>query len=169
MLIYTDPSWRTTLSKKEALLEKQESTYQALEKHRLPFQQDYTDMASRRGRMMHSNDLFRRLKKIIPRFYVVPGNMEGYAALYYIPEGNIKYICACPVGMLTEYSVYILDDRDLPKKDLRGWRTVLIRCIEAGIVTEDAVRKEFGHPSNGIVSTFYRRHLYRIRNGRLPN
>jgi hypothetical protein len=53
-----------------------------------------------------------------------------------------------PKGWLTEFSYAMVDDRNLPTEERRGWRTVLIYCLMKGALSWKQVLTEFGEPED---------------------
>ena len=64
--------------------------------------------------------------------------------------GRIRLLTGVPKGWLTEFSYSLVDDRDLPTEERRGWRTVLIYCLMKGAVTLKQVLNNFGEPRDGF-------------------
>jgi hypothetical protein len=50
---------------------------------------------------------------------------------------------------MTEWSYSIVDDRNLPTEERRGWRTVVVYALLKGALSWDQVMAEFGDPSDG--------------------
>ena len=129
--------------------------------------------AARVGRAMHSSEVLRSLRRLIPDLYVMDGNIVGDLALYRIygqPQPDLdgrtyRYIGYMHEGLQPEFSQYEFDrGKDIPiRESRRGWRTVLLKLIKAGMTTEDACRKEFGE-AVGPASFRWYRELYKFRN-----
>jgi len=127
----------------------------------------------RRGRAMDASLFLQKLHHICPSLYVTQGGIVTDLALYVTngvnkPEwgGNpFKYLGYVTLGMMPEFSSYEFDEaRDvLIRTTEMGWRSVLIRFIENNILTEQQCNKEFGPPSGGESSLWYK-HLHNHRN-----
>jgi hypothetical protein len=144
----------------------------AVKKQRWDHQEEYQNTFARFGTPMHHSDLLRRIKKLVPSLYVVDGRIVGDLALYRTydqPQPDLegrtfRYLFYIPTGLLPEFSIYEFDERDIPVREtLRGWRTVLLRLIKSGLLTEAASDLEFGK-ATGEASTVWYRQLFEYRN-----
>jgi hypothetical protein len=125
----------------------------------------------RTGRGLECSLFLQKLYHICPRIYVTQGGIKGDLALFMTgPERvewnnrGFKYMGYVTLGTMPEFSSYEFDDsRDvmIRTKEI-GWRQVLLRFIEDGFLSEKQVNQEFGYPSGGQHSTWYRE-LQRIR------
>jgi hypothetical protein len=161
MLVYNDSIQLgdKILSKAERLQELRESTDRRLQPQRMADQADFTQAAARRGRVMHTAEVLRRLKRCVPRLWAADG-LPGWVALHRINrQGQAEYMFAVPWGELPEYSIVHVDARNLPQREERGWRTVLIRLHRSGLLSEPQMSKAFGEPSNGVIASHFRRLL----------
>ena len=126
----------------------------------------------RSGRRMDASLFLQKLLHLVPGLYVAPGGIVGDLGLYVTGlarpewEGNtFKYVGYVTLGIMPEYSTYDFDNqRDvmIRVKDM-GWRSMLLRFVENGIVTEKQCDQEFGTPSGGTTSTWYKA-LHKKRN-----
>lgn len=84
-----------------------------------------------------------------------------YAAL----ASQLVYLSGFPQGWLTEFSYTLVDARDIPSEERRGWRTVLLKLMGRGVISWEQVVEEFGH-SDGLNSERWMIHTepYRNRN-----
>jgi len=147
----------------------------AVRKQRWDNQSDYENEEARWGRVMQHSELLSKIFKLIPNdLFVTEGRIVGDLALYRVygrPQPDLdgrtfRYLFYIPTGRLPEFSQYEFDHRDIPVKEKRrGWRTVLLRLIKSGLVTEEQVNQEFG-PALGEASTVWRRELWKYRNGK---
>ena len=146
-------------------------------------QLDFMDDAPRMVGYMHHSDFIRKLNKIATRqLYIRDGNFIGDLAIYEVwdklvyeydafrsdtfkpDEPTFKYICYMPLGDSPEFGLYSFDDRAVPiREETRGWRTILLRLLNSGIVSEEAVNIEFGK-ARGVGAVAYNRQLWRYRN-----
>jgi hypothetical protein len=124
---------------------------------------------------MNSSEVISKIFKLIPHdLFITDGRIGTDLALYQVygkaqPDLNgrsFRYLFYIPQGRLPEFSQYEFDHRDVPiKEKRRGWRTILLRLIKTGLVTEQEVEEEFG-PALGEASTVWRRTLWQYRNGK---
>ena len=122
-----------------------------LQKYRQSDHDWYKDFWRRRGECMHHSDLIYRLQKLNPHIFVQNQiNFSDDWGLYTSALGRIQFLTGLPKGWLTEFSYSIVDDRDLPLEERRGWRTVVIYCLLKGAITWDQVLAEFGEPKDGF-------------------
>jgi hypothetical protein len=109
----------------------------------------FKDWSRRRGEMVHFSDLVYRLQKMNPHIFVQSQiNFPDDWGLYTSALGRVQFLTGCPKGWLTEFSYALVDDRDLPTEERRGWRTVLIYALMKGAITWDQVLAEFGEPND---------------------
>ena len=146
------------MSTEEHLYSQREKNYAAASKQRWAHQDDYRDDAARLGNTMQHNDFLVKLLRVVPNLYVTEGRIEGDLALYRTYGGpqerlngnSFEYLFYMPKGLLPEFSQYEFDDRDvIVKESRRGWRTVLLRLIKSGMITEEKVNQVFGGCSRG--------------------
>ena len=128
--------------------------------------------AARTGRRMHHSELILRLRKLLPGLLIMDGNFAGELAMFRtfgqpqprLEGRSFEYLGFMPTGVMPEYSIYHFDARNVPdREEQRGWRTVLLKFVNNGMLTEEQVNRYFGEPT-GIGSTVYRRQLWKYRN-----
>ena len=145
----------------------------AVQRQRWEHQDDYRNDEARLTRYLHYSDVIRRLRKLAHNLYFMDGRIEGDIAIYKVygrPQPQLEgrdfeYLMYMPTGFLPEFSTYEFNERDVPVKEKkRGWRTLLLRLIRSGIVTERQCAEEFGEPE-GQSSTVWKRTLFVWRNG----
>jgi hypothetical protein len=111
----------------------------------------FKDFNRRKGEVMHSSDLIYRLQQLNPHISVQSQvNFPEDWGLYSSALGRIQFLTGMPKGFLTEFSYALVDDRDLPLEERRGWRTVVIYCLMKGAITWEQVLAEFGEPQDGF-------------------
>jgi len=129
----------------------QERIEPALQRYRQSDHAWFKDFSRRKGEVLHSSDLIYRLQKLNPHILVQSQyNFENDWGLYTSALGRIQFLTGLPKGWLTEFSYALVDDRDLPTEERRGWRTVVIYCLMKGAITWDQVIAEFGEPQDGF-------------------
>lgn len=121
----------------------------------------------RTGRTMDCSMFLQKLQHIYPALYVTQGGIIGDLALYATsgtarPEWagqSFCYVGYVTLGTLPEFSKYEFDRaRDIMLRASQiGWRSVLLRFIEKRILTEAQVLAEFGPPSGGENSIWYKK------------
>lgn len=111
----------------------------------------FKDWSRRRGIAMHSSDLIYHLQKLNPHIFVQQQiNFPDDWGVYLEVAGRIQYLSAVPKGWLTEFSYSIVDAKNLPVEERRGWRTVIVLCLLKGALTWEQVFNEFGDPEDGF-------------------
>jgi hypothetical protein len=135
---------RVSLSEKLAATKA--DTHQQLERYRLKDHSELKDQENRMGQMLFHTDLIRRIEKITHRRVWAEDskNDHNVCGFYTSHKGVKKFICAFDKGPLPEFSHIITDERDLPIKEKRGWRTVLTRLLQAQVMTWPQVKYGFG-------------------------
>lgn len=126
------------------------------------------------GRFLEASVLLQKLLHLIPNLYVTQGGIIGDLALYVTSafpkkEWNSRdfhYIGYVTLGLMPEYSKYEFNERDVLQRCTQiGWRSVLLRFIEAHVLTEEQCNREFGHPSGGAGSLWFKK-LHDFRNAK---
>lgn len=126
----------------------------------------FRDFNRRRGECMHSSDLILKLQKLNPHIVVQSQvNFPDDWGLYSSALGRIQFLTGFPKGWLTEFSYALVDNRDLPTEERRGWRTVLVYCLMKGAITWEQVLMEFGEPQDGFNDTRWQEAVLEIRLG----
>jgi hypothetical protein len=111
----------------------------------------FKDFNRRKGECMHSSDLIQSIQELNPHIFVQQQiNFPDDWGLYTSQMGRIQFLTGLPKGWLTEFSYALVDDRDLPTEERRGWRTVVIYCLMKGALTWEQVLAEFGEPQDGF-------------------
>lgn len=78
--------------------------------------------------------------------------------------GEPHYVGFVQVPLMQEFEELYFDAHDVPlNSKRRGWRTVLLKIIHDGILTEEKAHAVFGAPE-GAVSELYRAQLWAHRN-----
>lgn len=143
-------------------------------KYRWDHQEEFK--TQREGRILHMNEFLGRLKSAgLNAWYTEKGGMAKTLGLYISHEGTRSgcnhvagaphYICFVQVPLMQEYEEMFFDIHDVPLGvKRRGWRTVLLRLIESGFLTESKAHEVFGEPASGPVSRRYRHYLQYLRN-----
>lgn len=108
-----------------------------LMRYRLDDHEDLKNAEARMGKQMAHNELIRRVVKLNPNVWAEDSRTHKNGIGFYTTdsEGNKKYLVAFEKGYLPEFSYIIVDRADLPIKEVRGWRTVLLRLLKQGVLT----------------------------------
>jgi len=127
------------------------------DKFRIAGQDELEDQERSAGPRMEPSEFIWRVKKENSQIIVRDGGVPGAVALYvYVEpylreEGNetqpFKYVAGFEWEPLPEFAHIITDSRGLPKKEYRGWRSVLISLIKGGALTYRQAVEEFGNPT----------------------
>ena len=134
------------------------------QRQRHPDQNFFYD--KRPGQYMDCGLFLQKLLKAYPALYVTSGGIKGDLALYATsgvakPEfgGNtFKYVGYVTLGPMPEYSEYEFNERDVLQRCTQmGWRSALLRFVQSGLLTEEQCDREFGPPSGGCNSLWYKK------------
>jgi hypothetical protein len=126
----------------------------------------FKDWSRRKGEVMHHSDLIFRLQKLNPHIFVQQSyNFPEDWGLYSSALGCVQFLTGVPKGFLTEFSWALVDDRNLPTEERRGWRTVIVYCLLKGAVTWEQVLAEFGEPQDGFNEQRWAETLADFRHG----
>lgn len=158
----------------EQVCRQKEMSTEMVKEYRFYKQEELTDTPERVGKIMDCFEFQKKLATIIPCYLsaVVRKGLSGlavYKPKEYVEDGQVKvrewhYVCGVQVGLMHEYSSMWFDRHNLPLNEKwRGWRTVLLRLIQLGFITEQQADKVFG-PAEGVASRRYREQLYCFRN-----
>jgi len=164
---------RLNIAEHTARLREGNYNSEAVRSQRWANQDDYRNDEARIGRPMYATDFIRIARRLIPSLYFTDGNVIGDIAIYQTydrPQPELdgrtyRYLGYIPNDLLPEYSLYEFDNvRDIAiREKKRGWRTPLLRFIEAGLLSESLCNEVFGR-AEGPASTVWYRHLYNFRN-----
>jgi len=139
-------------------------------RQRHPDQEFFYDR--RPGRYMDCGLFLQKLLKAYPLLYVTAGGIKGDLALYATAGAprrdwnnqSFKYAGYVTLGPMPEYSEYEFNERDVLQRCTQmGWRSALLRFVRSGILTEEQCDREFGPPSGGANSLWYKK-LHDFRN-----
>jgi hypothetical protein len=161
---------KTSLKNVELLCEQKEKSTEFVKDYRWYKQDELRDSPERVGRIMHCLEFLDLLNKIRPA-YLSANIRKGLSGLaVYHPteidgkEVEWQYVCGVQVGYMHEYSSMHFDSHGLPLNEKwRGWRTVLLRLIQLGHITEEQALKVFGEPTEAGARR-YKEQLYYWRN-----
>jgi hypothetical protein len=144
----------------EAMLRYQQEKIEPMhDTYRLSDHNDLKDLVKRGGQFMHSSELIFRVQKLNPRVYVHQQiNYPDQWGFYVEVQSRLQYVSGFQKGWLREYTAILVDERNLMEGDpLRGWRAVLLKLLEKGILRWEQVFKEFGD-AEGVNAYRWRQH-----------
>lgn len=111
------------------------------------------------GGPLDPREFIRRLQKMEPRLLIEEGGVRNCVrvGIPTIDDDTTSKTygeliptwlgCGFPIDTkLNEFSNVLNDKDGIPKREVRGWRTVLLRLILTGVVTYKQVKAEFGEP-----------------------
>jgi hypothetical protein len=153
MLTTTTPQLKR-LSPQERLLASFESTDRMLQQFRLDDHEALKNAETRIGKPMTHAELIQRVGKLTHnRVWAEDSrNDEKVCGFYTVHDGGKKFLCAFDKGPLPEFSFIFTDAADLPIKEKRGWRTVLVRLLKMGVISWSEVISGFGDASHSVSS-----------------
>lgn len=129
----------------------------------------------REGRILHMNKFMELLRSAgLNSWYTNKGGMAKTLGLYIQHEGTKStcthengkphYVGFVQVPFMQEYEELHFDRYDVPLGiKRRGWRTILLKLREQGILSEVEINKVFGEPASGPVSRRYRQYMQYLR------
>ncbi len=137
------------LRDKEAIAQKKEQIADRVAKDRIPDQDILEDQAAALGKPMQPGDFIVKLQNLNPRIKISKGGMPNAVAVRYpLPENGVlkdQYITGFFVDApLPEFSAVVTDNRGLPWREIRGWRSVLLALIRRQILTKKQIETTFG-------------------------
>ena len=168
---------RTSTQNVEELMRQKELTKESVKDYKFYKQDELMTEEGKKGRVMHCLEFLKILEKVRPAYMSanIRKGLTGLAVYHPVDEldaetGQMKrvdwhYVCAVQVGFMWEYSVLHVDPRtNLPLNEKwRGWRTVLLRLIQQGHLTEQQALELFG-PALGAPARRYNEQLFYWRN-----
>ncbi len=157
---------KSSQQNEEVLAEQMEMSRELASQYQIVSYAEYKDTRPRVGRIMHSSELINRLRHMgISCWYRQHPHADKLILMVQKQTTSPLEIAGwVQAGWTTEFEILRFDSRGLMVDSrYRGWRTVLLQLIIKGVLTEQAVKEEFGLPV-GPASTRYLRTLYDFRN-----
>lgn len=132
---------------------------------------EYEEMTGvgRLGKVRHHSEVIPKIQKLVPNLAIRPGNIAGSLSLYRVLNEQADFICWMREGLSPEFSIVEFNKQKQPINEIRGWRTVLLRLIKFGLLTEKQVENHFGRPSSPQQARFWDKQLYFLRNERITS
>lgn len=164
---------KMSTSEHTARLHEMNMASEGTKRQRMDHQDELRDSVARIGRAMRHSDFLNIVQKLVPSLYITQGRIVGDLAVFQTapcPQTSwdgkdFRYLFFCPTGTMPEFSTYEWDHtKDIAiKEHERGWRTVLLRLIRTGLLSETTCNRVFGRPE-GPSSMRWHRSLYQYRN-----
>jgi hypothetical protein len=170
------------IDENESLAKIKEENTKLVEKFRMQGQDELEKAERAWGPRMPYQELVRRIQRLNVNIKVVdgaPGNIAIYVLktnqemAEYASEPDdptryewykaFKYVTGCPKESLPEYSTVTVDERGLPKREVRGWRSILIALVKSRAITFRQAIEEFGNPDTDTRSNRFFEQLQSYR------
>lgn len=149
MLLYESLEQASRLSAEEQLLKSFEETDKMLQVYRLDDHEELKNAEKRLGKPMSHTDLIRKVTRLNPAIWEEDSINDRNVVGFYTSRNGVKtYLVAFEKGHLPEFSFILVDAADLPVKEKRGWRTVLLRLLAKNALTWAQVLEVFGDAHN---------------------
>jgi hypothetical protein len=122
---------------REHLMQLWEKTDRQINDQRYEDQESFKNAEKQMGKLMHSSELVRRIKKLNPDIIVEDSKgAPGCAGFYLVRNGAKEWTNASfRKGHIPEFSIISTDTADLPTKIQYGWRTVLVRLLKFNAIS----------------------------------
>lgn len=145
-----------------------EKNAQARQEHKFPNQEEL--QRSREGIILHMNEFLSRLKRCgLNCWYSEKGGMPKTLGLYVGHDktskcshefGKPHYVGFVQVPFMQEYEELNFDQYNIPLgSKRRGWRTILLKLYEQGLLTPAKADEVFGKPASGPISRRYKEYV----------
>ena len=168
-----------SIAEHAARLQEMNYNSEGTRRQRHSLQDDFKEASTKGGRSLECSAFLQKLLHVYPSLYVTQGGVTINGAVVDLalyatsgvnkPEfgGNsFKYMGYVTLGVLPEYSEYEFSERDILLRCSQiGWRSVLLRFVENNLLTEEQCDREFGPPSGGVNSLWYKK-LHNHRNAK---
>jgi hypothetical protein len=176
------PKYGDRLDEVESLAKIKEGNKKLTEQFKIPGQSELEKAERAWGPQMPYQELIYKVQKLNRKIKVVDGS-EGNVAIYVLKNGQeiaesenepndptrydwykgFKYVSGCPKSTLPEYSTVLTDERGLAKRELRGWRSILLALVKAKAITYGQAIEEFGNPDTDSRSDRWLQQLQQYR------
>lgn len=151
------------ISPAEAVAKAREDTARMAADKRIPDQNLLEKKEMAKGYYLDWNELVRRIGNLNSKILFQPGGISNAIAVRYPkPDGmggfELEYVTGFYCKPLPEFSSVETDDKGLPTREIRGWRSVLTALIRCGALTKKQCDVTFG-PALGERSSLWYRNL----------
>lgn len=148
------------ISPAEAAAKAKEDTLALAAKNRIPDQDLLEETEMAKGYYLDHNELIRRLQRLNSQILIQQGGVANAVAVRYplMEDGELKqqYVTGFFLEPLPEYSSVTTDDKGLPVREIRGWRSVLLALIRVGALTHSQCDVMFGPAAGQRSGLWYR-------------
>lgn len=139
------------LSPEEGVAKLREGNLKMAAQFKIPDQELLENIEMARGDSLHPNEFIYRLRKLDPELIVEDGGIPNCVAVrkFVRDEDGLqkKYLTGFYVDRaFPEFSSILPDKNGLAKREIRGWRTVLLNLLRTKAVTYKQVKAVFGEP-----------------------
>jgi hypothetical protein len=168
MLIQPDKSelGDLKLDPKESVYREREELLKLASSRKIDGQEELEDAERSAGPRMAWQEVIRRLRKCNPNLLFLDAQGGGHIAIYRPKTGqereNIEllddtrpawwndhmYVTGFPKHEMPEFPHVILDTSNLPVREYRGWRSVLMALIKSGAISYTSAIQQFGEPTD---------------------
>jgi hypothetical protein len=132
------------ISSDEHLARLQEDTARQIEKERVPGQDDFEKLERQKGHPLSSGELLWRVSKMNSRIWPEEKVLGRVSLFYSTREGEREFTGAhFPQGVVWEFSQCYPDLAGRPVRWEYGWRVVLHRLMQKGLITWRQIKKLF--------------------------
>jgi hypothetical protein len=170
------------LSPEEAVYREREELLKLASTRKIGGQAELEDAERSAGPRISWQEVIRRLRLCNPKLHFADSQGGAHIAVYrlknraeaadheYDPEkfdwwNDHIYVTGFPKQDMAEYSHVVLDSSNLPVREIRGWRSVLIALIKASAISHESTLKHFGE-AIGARSGRWHEQLQHFRNNR---
>jgi hypothetical protein len=137
------------LNIEEGVAKAKEDNIRMASQYRIPDQDLLSKVEMAVGNPMDWKDLVNKLLRLSTNIVVEKGGYPNAVAVRVIKKDEFgetqkQYVSGFLMERMPEFSAIIKDENDLPKREIRGWRTVLDALIDTGVVTQKKCDLIFG-------------------------
>lgn len=168
------------LSPEEAVIDEREKLLKIAAKKKIRGQEELEDPDRSAGPRLYYTEILRRLLKLNPELRIEDGSY-GNVAIYRLKRydeydweqfdplapaswrWDFEYVTGVEKEWIPEYSHVTVDTSKLAKREIRGWRSVLIALVKARAITYRGAIQEFGDPVNDQRSGRWFEHLQKFQ------
>jgi hypothetical protein len=138
------------LNEVEGVAKLKEENRKLHDANRIPDQDTLEDKRAAHGMPMSPNELIRRIQNLNHKIIVEPGGAANAVAVRHAvkqPDGTMtkEYITGFYIDQpMPEFSCVVVDNKGLPVREVRGWRTVLLALMNVKLLSLKQVELTFG-------------------------
>jgi hypothetical protein len=149
------------LSLDEANIRERESLLKKASVHKISGQAELEDPDRAAGPRLNYREIIRRIQNINPSIQVREGS-PGSVAIYRLKSNreiaedvhetertfftDHVYVTGMEKDWLPEFAYVVLDTSNLPTREIRGWRSVLIALVKSRAISYASAVEAFGEP-----------------------